>query len=239
MNKFEKAWKELQSVLYTDHHGDDDRIINLLSCDAVIALGEALTLAQQSPPPASDEVREAIEGAKDYIQFRIEEEDEGVMEGYVNDCSVFSFKHLETLIQAATPQAGRSLDDAQIKAVWRMAMTAASNVCVRISNDYNADDGPMDKIDCALECKDEIAKWLHPADAHMEELRAALQPPPAPVTEDEAGEALSALKGCYKPYRGFLVLNTTSAREFVASQNGVVERALRYFAKKGPAHGQG
>lgn len=51
--------------------------------------------------PAGDDVREAVEAANDYIQHRIDGEDEGVLDGYVDDGATFTFKHLQTLIKAA------------------------------------------------------------------------------------------------------------------------------------------
>lgn len=55
------------------------------------------------------------------------------------------------------------------KEVWRTAMTLANNICVKVSDRYNADD-ETEKADAAAECANKIRGWITPTDDQIVEM---------------------------------------------------------------------
>lgn len=90
------------------------------------------------------------------------------------------------------PQAADRVPDAVLCAIWRAAITAANNICVRRSDDWNADDGPMERIDEANECAKAIRGWIEPDGVLMAELRTAIKEVSSsirqPTKPDDGGE---------------------------------------------------
>ncbi len=54
--------------------------------------------------------------------------------------------------------------------IWRAAITLANNICVKRSDDINADDGPLAAVHELADCAGAIRGWIEPADEQLAEM---------------------------------------------------------------------
>lgn len=74
--------------------------------------------------------------------------------------------------------------------IWRAAITLANNICVKRSDDYNADDAPLDLVNEAADCAKAVRAWVDPTDDQLVEMFAE-----AGVMAVAAGDRLAIHRG--------------------------------------------
>ena len=92
-----------------------------------------------------------------------------------DDLSTDAASWLEKFAAAPAPaesEAAEDAIDAALEIGWRAGVTCSANVCCERSDRERDNDGNVDAIAEAAECRKDVARWLDPAGQTMDELRA-------------------------------------------------------------------
>ena len=226
-----------------DKMADKDRFTNLKTDIEAIRntvwpeeIGKALfrvcdaAEAAQSPPPASDEVREAIAFNDHDIkecEFILRNEIEPDVRASAEK-SLKCLKVIQASLQAATPQAGRSEEAGNTLEGYTPCEDFEGRVVTAIREEL-CDMGLIDQYRNrnGFEEKRCMSIWIQErltSEGFLKYPATTLQPPPAPVTEDEAGKALIQWNS--------LTASKGRVNALAPWASETITRALQHFAKK-------